>query len=56
MCGQWSEEGYMHEMKGSLRREMELADWKRVVDELADHAITSLLLRGGEPFLYPKII
>ncbi len=56
MCGQWSPEGYMHAQKDSLRREMTLADWKRVVDELAEHQISSLLLRGGEPFLFPGIV
>ena len=32
---------------------MALPDWKRLVDELAEHGIPSLLLRGGEPFLFP---
>ena len=35
---------------------MELADWKRLVDELAGRRIRSLLLRGGEVFLYPDIL
>lgn len=56
MCGQWSEEGYIHNNTRSLRNEMSLPDWKRVVDELADHGIQSVLLRGGEPFLFPDII
>jgi MoaA/NifB/PqqE/SkfB family radical SAM enzyme len=56
MCGQWSEEGYMHGRKAGLKREMKLADWKRVVDELAEHHVPSLLLRGGETFLFPGII
>ena len=33
-----------------------LADWQRIIDELADHQITSLLLRGGEPFIFPDIV
>lgn len=33
MCGQWSEEGYMHAKKERLRQEMALEDWKRLVDE-----------------------
>ena len=56
MCGQWSDEGYMHARKDALRQEMTLLDWKRVVDELAAHHIPSLLLRGGEPFLFPGIV
>ncbi|MBN1889630.1 MAG: radical SAM protein [Thermoflexales bacterium] len=56
MCGQWSEQGYMRERKASLEQEMDLADWKRIVDELADHSISSVLLRGGEVFLLPYII
>jgi MoaA/NifB/PqqE/SkfB family radical SAM enzyme len=56
MCGQWSEEGYMHGMTDSLKHEMELVDWMRLVDELAEHNIPSLLLRGGETFAFPGII
>jgi radical SAM protein with 4Fe4S-binding SPASM domain len=56
MCGQWSEEGYMHYRKEQPRPEMSLADWKKVVDELAGQRIASVLLRGGEPFLFPGII
>ncbi len=40
----------------SSRSELTLADWKRLVDELAAHKISSVLLRGGEPFLFPGII
>jgi MoaA/NifB/PqqE/SkfB family radical SAM enzyme len=56
MCGQWSQEGYIRCKPQRLKVEMDLADWKRIVDELAEHKITSLLLRGGEPFLFPGII
>ncbi len=56
MCGQWSEEGYMHGNRPTLEQRMTLDDWKRVVDELSEHQIPSLLLRGGEPFLMPGII
>jgi MoaA/NifB/PqqE/SkfB family radical SAM enzyme len=56
MCGQWSREGYMRSRRNLLREELGLADWKRLVDELAAHEIGSLLLRGGEVFLYPEII
>ena len=56
MCGQWSQEGYIRSKPERLKGEMTLTDWKRLVDELADHHISSLLLRGGEPFLFPGII
>jgi MoaA/NifB/PqqE/SkfB family radical SAM enzyme len=56
MCGQWSREGYMHERKDDLKQEMTLADWKRLVDEVAAHGVRSVLLRGGETFLFPGII
>lgn len=56
MCGQWSEEGYMHGRKESLKQEMGLADWTRLVDELAAHHVPSFLIRGGEPFLFPDIV
>jgi MoaA/NifB/PqqE/SkfB family radical SAM enzyme len=35
---------------------MTLADWKRLVNEAAEHGIESILIRGGEPFLLPGII
>jgi MoaA/NifB/PqqE/SkfB family radical SAM enzyme len=56
MCGQWSEEGYIRNNQESLNDEMALADWKGVVDELAVHGMKSLLLRGGETFMFPGII
>jgi MoaA/NifB/PqqE/SkfB family radical SAM enzyme len=56
MCGQWGEEGYVRGNTESLKREMLLADWKCVVDELAAHGLKSLLLRGGEVFMFPRII
>jgi MoaA/NifB/PqqE/SkfB family radical SAM enzyme len=56
MCGQWSEEGYVRGKLRDLGQEMGLADWKRLVDEVADHGVQSILLRGGEPFLFPGIV
>jgi MoaA/NifB/PqqE/SkfB family radical SAM enzyme len=56
MCGQWSEDGYIRTTKENLRQSMGLADWKRLTDELAAHQISSVILRGGEPFLFPDII
>jgi len=56
MCGQWSEEGYFNTKDKDLKQVMQLTDWKRLVDELASNNISSVLLRGGEPFLFPGII
>jgi MoaA/NifB/PqqE/SkfB family radical SAM enzyme len=56
MCGQWSEEGYIYDGTKSPNPQMELADWKRLVDEVAAYDIAFILIRGGEPFLFPGII
>lgn len=56
MCGQWSKEGYVRSAKENLKQEMELEDWKRLTDELISHRISSIILRGGEPFLFPGIV
>ncbi len=56
MCGQWSREGYIRNNLDYLKGEMGLAEWKGVVDELAAHNIQFLLLRGGEPFMFPQIV
>ena len=56
MCGQWSQEGYVRCHLENLKNEMTLADWKRVVDEIAAQGLPSLLLRGGEVFLFPHIV
>ncbi len=56
MCGQWSEEGYIHNRVKNPGSQMELADWKRLVDEIAAYKIRFILVRGGEPFLFPGII
>ncbi|MGB7538055.1 MAG: radical SAM protein [Anaerolineales bacterium] len=56
MCGQWSEEGYIRAQSSASRNELALADWKRLVDEIAEHGLKSVILRGGEVFLYPDII
>lgn len=56
MCGQWSKQGYVRGNPESLKNELSLADWKRVVDELAAHGVPSVLLRGGEVFMFPGII
>lgn len=56
MCGQWSKEGYFRTGEKYLKQSMQLADWKRLIDEIASNNISSVLLRGGEPFLFPGII
>ena len=56
MCGQWGEDGYIRHNTENLKHEMPLADWKRLVDELASHGISSVLLRGGEIFMFPGIV
>lgn len=56
MCGQWSEEGYIKNHSKKIGQNLELADWKRLVDEAAAHEIRFILIRGGEPFLYPGLI
>jgi MoaA/NifB/PqqE/SkfB family radical SAM enzyme len=56
MCGQWSEEGYIKNNPEMLTSHMELKDWKRLVDEIAQYKIRFVLIRGGEPFLFPGII
>lgn len=56
MCGQWSEEGYVLNHTVDTRTRMKLADWKRLVDEIAYHRIRFILMRGGEPFMYRGIM
>jgi MoaA/NifB/PqqE/SkfB family radical SAM enzyme len=56
MCGQWSEEGYIKNRTKSPGSQMKLEDWKRLVDEAATYDISLILVRGGEPFLFPGII
>ena len=56
MCGQWNEAGYMHHNPERIKSEVGLSDWKRVIDELSANHIYSVLLRGGEVFLYPEIL
>jgi MoaA/NifB/PqqE/SkfB family radical SAM enzyme len=56
MCGQWSIEGYIRSAQEQLRHSLTLTDWKKLTDELAAHQISSVLLRGGEPFLFPDIL
>ncbi len=54
MCGQWSQNGYVRrDGPGAV---MSLDEWRRVIDEMASHKVTWVLIRGGEPFLYPRIM
>lgn len=54
MCGQWSENGYVR--RDGPGTPMVLGDWKRIVDEMAAQGVSWVLIRGGEPFLYPGVI
>ena len=56
MCGQWSDGGYIRLHRGFQGEPLRVADWKKLVDEVAEHGIQWLLIRGGEPFLVPGII
>lgn len=56
MCGQWGGAGYMRSGGGPRGPGLQLADWKRLVDEVVAHGGTSILIRGGEPFMFPRII
>ena len=56
MCGQWSNEGYVSNRVKDPRSIMKLDQWKKLVDEISNYKIRFILIRGGEPFLFPKII
>ena len=56
MCGQWSDSGYMRGPDRKTFRGLDLEDWNRLADETAGHGLSSVLLRGGEPFLFPGIL
>jgi MoaA/NifB/PqqE/SkfB family radical SAM enzyme len=56
MCAQWSKSGYMHQGKHAEGGLLTLADWRRVVDEVSERGNSFVLVRGGEPFMYPQII
>ena len=56
MCGQWSEEGYVSNRVKDPRSIMKLDQWKKLVDEISNYRIRFILIRGGEPFLFPGII
>ena len=56
MCGQWSPDGYIRTGHGPAGDPLRLEEWMRLSDEAAAHGISSILLRGGEPFLFPGII
>ena len=56
MCGQWGKEGYIYNKTKSRDTHLGLADWQRLVDEIASYEVAFILIRGGEPFLYPGII
>lgn len=56
MCGQWSETGYVKNKIVDANAQMSVDKWKQLVDEASAHKIRFILIRGGEPFLYPGIM
>jgi MoaA/NifB/PqqE/SkfB family radical SAM enzyme len=56
MCGQWSPDGYIRTGHGHPGSPLKLEEWMRLADDAAAHGISSILLRGGEPFLFPEIV
>jgi len=56
MCGQWSPEGYIRSGQGYRGRPLDLEEWKRLADEIVRHGVSSVLLRGGEPLMFPGIV
>jgi len=56
MCGQWSETGYVKNKIVDANPQMKLEEWKKLIDEISQHKIRFILIRGGEPFLFPKIM
>ncbi len=56
MCGQWSENGYIKNDSAKVSSQMDLSCWKKLVDEISQHKIRFILIRGGEPFLFKGII
>ncbi len=56
MCGQWSPAGYIRTGSGHGGSPLKTEEWMKLADDAAAHGISSILLRGGEPFLFPGII
>lgn len=52
ICGQWGETGYVPGQGARRGPGLALADWQRLVAEVAREGPAHILLRGGEPFLY----
>ncbi|MBK7106260.1 MAG: radical SAM protein [Ignavibacteriae bacterium] len=56
MCGQWSETGYVKNKIVDANPQLDLEVWKKLIDEISQNKIRIILIRGGEPFLFPKIM
>jgi radical SAM protein with 4Fe4S-binding SPASM domain len=54
MCGQW--QAKRRKKNFHKRYALALSAWKKVIDEISHHEGSILLIRGGEPFLYPSIV
>jgi MoaA/NifB/PqqE/SkfB family radical SAM enzyme len=58
MCAQWSEEGYMRKRKPSDSYSGTIVPFDgllKAVDEVHEYG-APLIIRGGEPLLYPRIM
>lgn len=51
MCGQWGQTGWFHDSKPPQTLPIDF--WKGLVDQMDAMGTKALLLRGGEPLLYP---
>ncbi len=51
ICGQWGQAGYVPAQAARRGPGLALADWQRLVAEVAREGPAAILLRGGEPFL-----
>jgi len=54
MCGQWGEAGVTRKESGqTLKEELPLEQYKKLLDDLAVAGRPSITIFGGEPLLYP---
>ncbi|NQU95621.1 MAG: radical SAM protein [Candidatus Omnitrophica bacterium] len=55
MCAQWGEQGHFktEAVSGLKSEELRFEQWKKIIDETCPKRI---IIWGGEPFLYPKIM
>ncbi len=56
ICGQWGVAGYVPGQAARRGPGLPLADWRRLVAEIAREGPAHVLVRGGEPFLHRGFI